>query len=81
MTPALYQASALFRILQPALRQAWSDQLTAGVVAVYPVVELEFLYSARSPTGWRSSDCYGNCWAGWRCMKAAGSEPATFSRR
>ncbi len=28
--------------------EAWSDQLTAGVVAVYPVVELEFLYSARS---------------------------------
>ena len=25
---------------------AWSDQLTAG--AVYPVVDLEFLYSARS---------------------------------
>lgn len=50
MTPALYliDTSGLFRILQDKLRQAWSDQLTAGVVAVCPVVELEFLYSARS---------------------------------
>ena len=50
MTPALYliDTSGLFRILQDKLRQAWSDQLAAGVVAVCPVVELEFLYSARS---------------------------------
>ena len=50
MTPALYliDTSGLFRILQDKLRQAWSDQLTAGVIAVCPVVELEFLYSARS---------------------------------
>jgi predicted nucleic acid-binding protein len=27
---------------------AWSDQLAAGVIAVCPIVELEFLYSARS---------------------------------
>src|SRR5262249_6671660 len=30
------------------MRQAWSDQLAAGVVATCPVVELEFLFSARS---------------------------------
>lgn len=30
------------------LRKAWSDQLAAGVIAVCPIVELEFLYSARS---------------------------------
>lgn len=50
MTTALYliDTSALFRILQDKLRQAWSDQLAAGVIAVCPVVELEFLYSARS---------------------------------
>ncbi|QLY32743.1 PIN domain nuclease [Nocardia huaxiensis] len=50
MTPALYliDTSGLFRILQDKLRQAWVDQLTAGVIAVCPVVELEFLYSARS---------------------------------
>jgi predicted nucleic acid-binding protein len=34
--------------LQEKLRQAWTDQLTAGVIAVCPVVELEFLCSARS---------------------------------
>lgn len=50
MTPALYliDTSGLFRILQAHLRKAWSDQLAAGVIAVCPVVELEFLYSARS---------------------------------
>ncbi|MBL1076052.1 PIN domain nuclease [Nocardia sp. 2] len=50
MTPALYliDTSGLFRILQGKYRQAWVDQLTAGVIATCPVVELEFLYSARS---------------------------------
>jgi predicted nucleic acid-binding protein len=50
MSPSLYliDTSGLFRILQDKLRQAWSDHLAAGVVATCPVVELEFLYSARS---------------------------------
>jgi predicted nucleic acid-binding protein len=50
MSPALYliDTSGLFRILQDKLRQAWSDQLAAGVIATCPIVELEFLYSARS---------------------------------
>lgn len=50
MTPALYliDTSAVFRILQAGLRKAWSDQLAAGVIAICPIVELEFLYSARS---------------------------------
>jgi predicted nucleic acid-binding protein len=50
VSPALYlvDTSGLFRILQDKLRQAWTDQLTAGVIAVCPVVELEFLCSARS---------------------------------
>jgi len=50
VSPALYliDTSGLFRILQDKLRQAWADQLTAGVIAVCPVVELEFLSSARS---------------------------------
>jgi predicted nucleic acid-binding protein len=50
MTPALYliDTSAMFRILQAELRKAWSDQLAAGVIATCPIVELEFLYSARS---------------------------------
>jgi predicted nucleic acid-binding protein len=50
VTPALFliDASGLFRILQPKLREAWADQLAAGVIAVCPIVELEFLYSARS---------------------------------
>ena len=50
MTPALYliDTTGLFRILQAKVRQAWTDQLTAGVIAVCPVVELEFLYSAGS---------------------------------
>jgi predicted nucleic acid-binding protein len=50
VTPALYliDTSGLFRILQGTFRAAWSDHLAAGVVAVCPIVELEFLYSARS---------------------------------
>ena len=50
MTPALYliDTSGLFRILQAELRETWSEQLAAGVIAVCPIVELEFLYSARS---------------------------------
>jgi predicted nucleic acid-binding protein len=50
VSPALYliDTSGLFRILQGELRKAWSDQLVAGVIAVCPIVELEFLFSARS---------------------------------
>ena len=50
MSPALYliDTSGLFRILQGELRQAWSDQLAGGVIAICPIVELEFLSSARS---------------------------------
>jgi len=50
VSPSLYliDTSGLFRILQDKLRQAWSDHLVAGVIAVCPIVELEFLYSARS---------------------------------
>lgn len=51
MTPTLYliDTSGLFRLLhEPPLRGAWSDQLAAGVIATCPVVELEFLFSARS---------------------------------
>ncbi|MFE1593824.1 PIN domain nuclease [Nocardia sp. NPDC058705] len=50
MTPALYliDTSGLFRIMQDKLRRAWADELTAGVIATCPIVELEFLYSARS---------------------------------
>jgi len=50
VSPAIYliDTSGLFRILQSKLRQAWSEELAAGVIAVCPVVELEFLYAARS---------------------------------
>ncbi|HEY2579998.1 MAG TPA: PIN domain nuclease [Streptosporangiaceae bacterium] len=50
MSPGLYliDTSGIFRILQAELRKAWSDQLAAGVISICPIVELEFLYSARS---------------------------------
>ena len=50
MSPAVYliDTSGLFRILQGKLREAWSEELAAGVIATCPIVELEFLYSARS---------------------------------
>jgi len=46
VSPALYliDTSGLFRILQDKLRQAWAGELAAGVIAICPVVELEFLY-------------------------------------
>lgn len=44
----LIDTSGLARILQKEHRAAWVDFLSAGVIAVCPVVELEFLYSARS---------------------------------
>lgn len=44
----LIDTSALFRILQRDGRQSWEGELSAGVIAVCPVVELEFLHSARS---------------------------------
>ena len=50
MSPALYliDTSGLFRILQGQHREVWMDQMTAGVIATCPLVELEFLCSARS---------------------------------
>ena len=50
MSPALYLAdtSGLFRLLQAKTGEAWDEQLAAGVIATCPVVELEFLYLARS---------------------------------
>jgi predicted nucleic acid-binding protein len=44
----LIDTSGLFRIFRPDLQKAWSDQLAAGVIAICPIVELEFMYSARS---------------------------------
>ena len=51
MTPArfLLDTSALVRLLRdPAVRGRWEQQITAGLMAVCPIVELELLYSARS---------------------------------
>jgi hypothetical protein len=50
MTVARYliDTSGLFRLLQAQYRSAWSEVAAAGLIAVCPVVELEFLYSARS---------------------------------
>lgn len=51
MTPAhvLVDTSALVRLLRHgSLRGQWQAQITAGIVAVCPIVELELLYTARS---------------------------------
>jgi predicted nucleic acid-binding protein len=50
VSPAIYliDTSGLFRILHGKHRHQWVDQLTSGVIATCPVVELEFLFSARS---------------------------------
>lgn len=51
MTPVrfLMDTSALVRLLRDTeARTRWEQQITAGLVAVCPIVELEVLYSARS---------------------------------
>ena len=51
MTPVrfLLDTSALARLLQnSSIRTRWQTQITAGVMGVCPVTELELLYSARS---------------------------------
>jgi predicted nucleic acid-binding protein len=50
VSSALYliDTSGLFRILQSDLRVVWADHLASGVIAACPLVELEFLFSARS---------------------------------
>lgn len=51
MNPArlLIDTSALARVLaHPHVRQLWAQHIAEGVVAVCPLTELEFLYSARS---------------------------------
>ena len=78
MTPAIYliDTSGLFRILQSELRKAWSDQLAAGVIAVCPIVELEFLYSARSLADRLEKQRLMRDLFGWVAMSAGSYERA-----
>ena len=47
----LVDTSALIRILRDeAVKARWEQQITAGTIAVCPIVELEVLYTARSKT-------------------------------
>jgi predicted nucleic acid-binding protein len=51
MTPAqfLVDTSALVRLLRKGeVRSRWQPQITAGVIGLCPITELELLYSARS---------------------------------
>jgi predicted nucleic acid-binding protein len=48
-TRFLVDTSALVRILRnPDVRSRWQPQITAGIMGVCPITELEFLFSARS---------------------------------
>lgn len=49
LTDYLVDTSALVRLLRdPDVLSRWEPAITAGLVAICPLVELEFLYSARS---------------------------------
>ncbi|MGW0179938.1 PIN domain-containing protein [Nocardia sp. NPDC003345] len=49
MISYLIDTSAAVRVLRdPALRKTWHESLTAGVIALCDVVELELLFGARS---------------------------------
>ncbi|GAA3457087.1 PIN domain nuclease [Dactylosporangium matsuzakiense] len=53
MTPVrfLVDTSALVRLLRNhQLRVRWEPQITAGVIGICPITELELLHSARSKT-------------------------------
>ncbi len=78
MTPAIYliDTSGLFRIFQSELRKAWSDQLAAGVIAICPIVELEFLYSARSLADRLEKQQLMRDLFGWVAMSASAYERA-----
>jgi len=46
----LIDTSALARLLRPGAESfGWDQAAAAGLIAVCPVIELEFFYSARSP--------------------------------
>jgi predicted nucleic acid-binding protein len=45
----LIDKSALGRVGHPEVAARWADIFAAGRVAICPVLELEWLYSARSP--------------------------------
>jgi predicted nucleic acid-binding protein len=48
-TRFLLDTSALVRLLRDRdMRNRWQPQITAGVIGICPITELEFLYSARS---------------------------------
>ena len=52
MTPAqfLIDTSALARLLRPGAESfGWDQAAAVGLIAVCPITELEFFYSARSP--------------------------------
>jgi predicted nucleic acid-binding protein len=52
VTPAqfLIDTSALARLLRPGAESfGWDQAAAAGLIAVCPITELEFFYSARSP--------------------------------
>jgi predicted nucleic acid-binding protein len=78
VTPAIYliDTSGMFRILQAELRKAWSDQLAAGVIAICPIVELEFLYSARSLADRLEKQRLINDLFGWVAMHEGAYERA-----
>jgi predicted nucleic acid-binding protein len=78
VTPAIYliDTSGLFRVLQSELRKAWSDQLAAGVIAICPIVELEFLFSARSLADRLEKQQLMRDLFGWVAMSAGAYERA-----
>jgi predicted nucleic acid-binding protein len=46
----LIDTSALARLMRPGAESfGWDQAATAGMIAVCPITELEFFYSARSP--------------------------------
>ncbi|GGN77956.1 hypothetical protein GCM10011610_25020 [Nocardia rhizosphaerihabitans] len=67
MTPAIHllDTSGLFHIATEPYQKSWADQLTAGVIAICPIVDWSF--STRPDhwrTGWKGNGTYATFSAG-----------------
>ena len=75
----LIDTSALARLMRPGAESfGWDQAAAAGLIAVCPVTELEFFYSARSAADREQGIAdFQRCLAGCQCMTAPSPAPGT----
>jgi predicted nucleic acid-binding protein len=76
----LIDTSALARLMRPgAVSFGWDQAVTAGLIAVCPITELEFFYSARSARD--REDTFASLRAAFSWVPAASPRPGLRHRR